>query len=442
MANENESGNPVQQLREEAAAESRRISGILKATADGNLDLQAQAIAEGWDVPATELAVLKAELGKGPNFHVRHSANTLGGSSDDVLRAAACLHLAGDAVTERAYGEKVAESGRRLGVRSVLGLVEASARLAGDVVPHTTADLLKAGFSTYSLPGILGDSANKILLDVYRQLPSVAKQVSKKLSTSDFKTATGYRLDSTLTFEAVPNTGEISHGTLGQSSYTFKLGTYAKMLQISRQDIINDDLGAFAQLPTLLARGAALALESTWATLLLSNPSSFFGTGNDNYLSGAGNVLAATGLTNALTLLRQQVDAAGVPVMVSPKYLLVPPELEVTGRELMNSAVTVATGTTDLVIPAANGLQGLAEPVVSPFLSAAAYSGYSATAWYLLADPNDCPVMGVAYLDNKEMPTIETGNADFNVLGMQIRGYHDFAVCMVDHHGGVKSAGA
>jgi hypothetical protein len=352
------------------------------------------------------------------------------------------LHLAGDAVTERAYGEKVAESGRRLGVRSVLGLVEASARLAGDVVPHSTADLLKAGFSTYSLPGILGDSANKILLDVYRQLPSVAKQVSKKLSTSDFKTATGYRLDSTLTFEEVANTGEISHGTLGQSSYTFKLGTYAKMLQLSRQDIINDDLGAFAQLPALLARGAALKLESTWATLLLSNPSSFFHTDNANYLSSATNVLGAVGFTNALTLLRQQVDAAGVPVMVSPKYLLVPPELEITGRELMTSALKLGTGDTDTLVPSANGLAGMAEVVVSPFLSADAYVGNSATAWYLLADPNDCPVMGVAYLDNKEMPTIETGNADFNVLGMQIRGYHDFAVTTVDCHGGVMSAGA
>ena len=34
----------------------------------------------------------------------------------------------------------------------------------------------------------------------------------------------------------------------------------------------------------------------------------------------------------------------------------------------------------------------------------------------------------VAFLNGQESPTIETADADFNMLGIQMRGYHDFGV--------------
>ena len=47
----------------------------------------------------------------------------------------------------------------------------------------------------------------------------------------------------------------------------------------------------------------------------------------------------------------------------------------------------------------------------------------------------------VAFLNGQEAPTIETAEADFNVLGVQMRGYHDFGVALQDFRGGVKSKG-
>jgi hypothetical protein len=66
------------------------------------------------------------------------------------------------------------------------------------------------------------------------------------------------------------------------------------------------------------------------------------------------------------------------------------------------------------------------------------YSGYSTKAWYLLANPNDLPVIEVAFLNGQESPTIETAEADFAVLGIRMRGYHDFGVALIDPKGGVK----
>ena len=68
-------------------------------------------------------------------------------------------------------------------------------------------------------------------------------------------------------------------------------------------------------------------------------------------------------------------------------------------------------------------------------------TGYSDKAWYLLADASDLPVIEVAFLNGQESPTIETAEADFNVLGIQMRGFHDFGVSLQEPRGGVKSKG-
>jgi hypothetical protein len=78
---------------------------------------------------------------------------------------------------------------------------------------------------------------------------------------------------------------------------------------------------------------------------------------------------------------------------------------------------------------------------VSRYLANTHYTGASAKAWYLLADPNDLPVIEVAFLNGQEAPTIETAEADFNVLGIQMRGFHDFGCSLQDPKGGVRSKG-
>jgi hypothetical protein len=50
-------------------------------------------------------------------------------------------------------------------------------------------------------------------------------------------------------------------------------------------------------------------------------------------------------------------------------------------------------------------------------------------------------VIEVAFLNGQESPTIETAEADFNVLGIQMRGYHDFGCALQDPRGGTKSKG-
>ena len=107
----------------------------------------------------------------------------------------------------------------------------------------------------------------------------------------------------------------------------------------------------------------------------------------------------------------------------------------------LNRSLEIRDTTASTKYPIANPHQGKFRVEVSRYLSNTRYTGNSAKAWYLLAEPNDLPVIEVAFLNGQESPTIETADADFSVLGIQMRGYHDFGVALQDPRGGVKAKG-
>ena len=79
------------------------------------------------------------------------------------------------------------------------------------------------------------------------------------------------------------------------------------------------------------------------------------------------------------------------------------------------------------------------QPIVVPELGNSAYTGYSATTWFLLADPNILASAAMCFLNGQQSPTIEQADADFNTLGVQFRGYHDFGASMTEYRASVKA---
>jgi hypothetical protein len=132
-----------------------------------------------------------------------------------------------------------------------------------------------------------------------------------------------------------------------------------------------------------------------------------------------------------------------MPMGHTPRYLVVPPEVEVIAMELYTSTNynTGGAATTEKV-PNRNIFAGKYLPVVSNYLSNSSYTGYSTTAWYLVADPQDVPVIETVFLNGVESPTVESAEAEMNQLGIYLRGYHDFGVKKQEKRGGIKSKGA
>lgn len=421
------------------AEESRRVAAI-RTSCVGHPTIEAEAIEKGWSLEKVELAVLRASRPGSPAIHIGNDSAT----SAKVLQAAAMQSAGVKVEVGKEFDEKTLDAANsrfhgRLGLGELILEAAWANGFTGRSLRSDLRGALRAAWSTVDIAGILSNVANKSLLTAFNSVEDTWRRVSSIASVRDFKTHTRYRLTGTGAYEEVGNGGEIKHGTLGEETYTQAAKTYALMLAITRTDIINDDLGALSSVPNMLGLAAARKLNLVFWTAFLAN-SSFFTSGHGNYADGAGTALSIDSLTAAELLFLNQTDGNGDPLGISPSILLVPNALNVTASTLMRST-DVRDTTASTKYPTSNPHAGKFTVERSAYLSNALLTGYSAKAWYLLANPRELPVIETAFLDGQQAPTIEQADADFNTLGIQMRGYHDFGVTKQDYRGGVKMKG-
>ena len=294
-----------------------------------------------------------------------------------------------------------------------------------------------SGFSTISISTILSNIANKFLRAGFDSVDMTPMRIAAIRNVRDFKTITTTSLIADTEFEKVGPDGELKHGTLSELTYTNKAETYGRMLAITRTDYINDDLGAITAVPMKLGRGAGLKLNGIFWTKFLNN-SSFFTSGRTNVNTAVADMTIG-GLQATETIFMDQTDPNGDPLGMEASILLVPTPLKVSANTLMKSekVVTGASAT----IGEANPYAGRFRVESSPYMSNANYTGYSAAAWYMLADPAVLPVIEIVALNGRVEPTVESADAEFNTLGVQMRGYCDIGVELQEYRGGVRADG-
>ena len=439
--------SPVQKMRIEAAAESKRISCIRKVCAGKHTEIEARAIEEGWSVTKTELAVLRIERPKAPDQQASQPMYRR-----EVLEAACCLSVGLDETKLlKAYGERTLNSAdplRHIGLRE---LVAECARLEGHDIPRVFGDgavTIRAGFSTMSLPGILENVMNKTLLAAYENTPIAAFDLCSVGTVSDFKEVSRFRLLGTGGFEKVAPDGELKHGKMSEQKYSNKADTYGQLLMLTRQDIINDDLNAFMDIPRQMGRSGAESIDDLFFTLLLGNIPAFFNSANSNLITGVDSVFSANSLTRAKTNFRKQKAGPGnkakdqKPINIRPEFLVVPVELETDAELLMGSAqLMIDAQGQPTKIPVDNPHRNKYRVISTPHLSDAYYPGASAKAWYLFANPNVLPAFEIVFLNGRRTPVIERVEMPPNMLGMGFRSFIDFGVNSQDPRAAVKVTG-
>lgn len=429
--------DPVSDMRQKIADETKRIQAIRTVCGGKHTDIEAKAIEEGWDVTRCELQVLRASRPKAPAVHTQKPAHT-----PQIFEAIALMAAGiGNSRLEAMYDVQTLEAADKL---RGIGIQEFCEQVVGMQLPRYRRDAsgwLQAAFSTTSLPGILSNIANKMLLEGYNYIEDAWRQICKIASVNDFKEHSRYRMTGAFKFEQVGPDGELKHGKLDEMKYGQKADTHGIMFALTRQMIINDDMGAFTDIPRQIGMGAAEAIADAVWGLLLSNPSNFFSAGNKNYLAGAETALSVDSLTAAEVLFSEQTKPNGRPLGISASILLVPTALKVAAQLLMSSVMLNETTTANKGKPANNPHVGKFGVVSSAYLANASFAGASSKAWYLFADPNRLPALEVAFLNGVDRPTVEKTDADFNTLGIQFRGYIDFGVREQDHRGAAKFKG-
>ena len=430
----------VADYRAAIAAETNRVNMIRAVCGDRHGDIAAKAIAEGWDTVKAELAVVRAARPNLPAIHTREAspANT------KVIEASLCM--AAGINVEKGYNEETLDRAHKLRRRGLRWHAEQIAAARGNAIDADpgTMEWIRAAFSTSELSGVVGNVANKALQEAFAMAPSVAEQITATKSHANFQPNTVYSLALNGELQPVAKDGELKHLRLSEESRTRQVETRGAVLSISRVDMVNDDLNAFADNARAMGRKAIHSREKTLFAALNATGagSSFFTSARANYFEGAATNLQSSSIATAVQMFRDQVGPDGLPVMVDPTLLVVPTALEQTAKELMNSQYVV--GPTSAKTPSANIWQGAFKVLVSPWLSNSTLSGASSTAWYLLGNPADLAALEIAYLNGLQTPTVEFFGMDTtpDVLGVSWRVFWDFGVALAEYRAGVKSKGA
>jgi hypothetical protein len=318
------------------------------------------------------------------------------------------------------------------------------------------SDLRESGSSS-DFPNVLGTVMYRSLIEWVKAVPDAWRQYAATGDLSDFRPATrvvGYEAEDLL---PVDENGVYVDSKLADASYTVQLGQYGRAFSIGRIVLINDDLGYIRKQPQRFGRAAGRSISTFVAqTLLEGNGHCFdgedlFHANHSNLGTGAGSAFSAANLQTAIAAMQQQT-VLGVLHVVMAKWLLAPPALQFSARQVLNSAIIVVAGgdSTDNTPAVAYGnknvLEGALGLIVDPFLSDAA-------AYYVLADKDDVPILDVGFLNGKQTPDLlvekptmmnvaggdDPYELEFDVLNYKVR--YDYGGATALWWGGYKFAG-
>lgn len=431
------------------ADERQRTTSIVQAAAKyaGRLpaeklaSIQASAIGDNWTSDKLELELIRAARPvAAPSAFIRSTM----APSTDILGAAVALHAGRPDIAEKRFGATVAQQAAELRCHSLVDLCAAALRADCRDVPSDRNDMIRAAFSSMSLPVALGNYAEKSAADAFAETPAIWRALARRRTVSTFHEHKIARVLLVGNFEKVPPGGELKHGVLKETTAAIQADTTGMFLGLTRQAVINDDLGAFSDTASAIGRAGARTMNDDFATMLLDNTGSFFGVGNSNLLSGASSALSASALESALSTMAKKTDSEGRNVDLRARSLLVCPEIDHTARALLNSQTMqqyVSSGSPTK--PMGNPLASLAlDLYVEPRLSNTTFhASASTTAWYIFSAVNDGAI-NVALLSGRDTPVIEQVDLPSNVLGIGFRGYIDYGFALGEHLAALKSAGA
>lgn len=326
--------------------------------------------------------------------------------------------------------------------RTLLQLAEASLARAGVNTSRMDKLALVAAAFTQSgsdFPILLETAMHKSLQSAYALAPDTWSRFCATGSVSDFRAHGRYRVGGLGNLDPVNELGEFRNKAIpdGEKA-SIAVGTRGNIINLSRQAIINDDLGAFVGLAANLGRAARRTIEAAVYALLAENSGlgptqadsqPLFHANRANV--GTGAALSVISLDGDRTVMAQQKDVGGHDYLdLRPAVLVVPMGSGGTAR-VLNGAEYDPDTANKLQKP--NMVRGLFRDIVdTPRLTG--------TRYYLFADPGEAPVIEVAFLDGQQEPVIER-EVGFDVDGGRYKVRLDFGVGAIDFRGAVTNAG-
>jgi len=296
-------------------------------------------------------------------------------------------------------------------------------------------ELIQRAMSTSDFPVLLSNVANKMLDMAFSEAEATFDVWTQAVDVKDFKQGVAAHMQTGGKLQKVAENGELKNIEFGENGEVFKLETYGAKFRVTRQMLINDDLGAFQnffeEFGSMARRSAnsivydLLQGRGEFANYTMSDDKPIFdATAHKNY-DATGAAIATDSLTSARTKMRRQ-EEDGVKLNITPKYLLVSPENETSALQLLHSESDPAANNSGVVNVHRNTLDVVVD------------SELEATPWYLAAPRRTIKVL---YLQGTGRKPI-VRESDRNLSGVTFECVFDFGVYAEDFRGLYKNAGA
>lgn len=296
---------------------------------------------------------------------------------------------------------------------------------------HKHEYLIREALTTSDFPYLFGDVLDRQVLASYKAVDPVWKAFTKMSTNRDFKDSYRFAITGGDQYLAeVAEKGEYLASERDEARYTLALSKYGRQFDISWEALINDDLGALKDTPERFSR-AAVRTEHRVLTTLYARNYDAVSHANAGYLYSDGGVantdnvvtslLTIASLETGLEFMASVVDANSEPIQNRAKFLVVPPALEMTARQILTSATKMwtehAAGAGPRAYPMTNTVSQMGLTlVIDPYLPVIDTTS-GATGWYLFADPKDIAALEVAHLRGHERPEICMKASDKVTIG-------------------------
>nr|WP_256595875.1 prohead protease/major capsid protein fusion protein [Pseudomonas sp. RW407] len=280
-------------------------------------------------------------------------------------------------------------------------------------------------------PLLLGSTVNRTLRAAYELAPQTWRPLGRQTSLPDFREATRVALGDIAALEKVNESGEYKYGTLDEEGAPIKVAKFGKIIAITWEAIVNDDLSALTRIPQALGAAAGQTESNVVWDLLLGNPA--FVDNQEIYSAAHGNVAASGGAISTASLaaaraaMRKQKSKAGHFLNLGPEFLVVGPDKELEAFQFTSSNY----------VPAKNADINDSRNTTLTVIVDARIEG---NQWFLYAAPGVVDTFEYAYLEGEQGVFTETRQG-FEVDGMEIKARLVFGAAWIDYRGTYMNAG-
>lgn len=250
---------------------------------------------------------------------------------------------------------------------------------------HTSSD--------FSFTGAVGGAIDRRVREIYQNLDMPLAPVVRETTVGDFRPVDTYSIGGFPELKETPEGAEYEAGTVVAEGGSFSIKKYGRVLRVSFEALINDDL----RLLDVAIRGVASRAVALRNRAVHDAFSARMADGQPLFRTQRGNLIGSValdvaGLSQARAALRKQKGIDGEQMGLTPKFLIVGPELETDAQRLISPITAAVTGE---VNPFSANLTLIVDPLIED------------KSWIVSADPNVGDAIELAELRGYEGVQVE-----------------------------------